>query len=54
MRFFSSTENYEMINKKAINAKKYVLKNYSKKKISELYKNQYFELYFRNAKFKNE
>lgn len=54
MRFFSSAENYEMINKKAINAKKYVLKNYSKKRVSELYKNQYFELYFRNAKFKNE
>ena len=30
-------------------AKKFVLNNYSKKKIFDLHKNQYFDLYFKNS-----
>jgi len=49
MKLFSDVDNFKTINKKAINAKKYVLNNYSKKKISDLYKNQYLDLYFKNS-----
>ena len=52
MKYSYDKNNFEMIHKKALNAKKYVLNNYSKEKISELYKKQYLELYFRKRKFK--
>ena len=48
MKKFSKADDAKIIKKKAINAKKYVLNNYSKKKILNLYKNQYFDLYFKN------